>query len=84
MRSASYDLVFSDGRMERVRLRMPATVVASRLLDPTYDEIDSLSDDLMTLFPYEAREGSGSTDADVQDWVSRARPLWQAGVTHGP
>ncbi|WP_167008805.1 hypothetical protein [Mumia sp. ZJ430] len=63
---------------------MPATVVASRLLDPTYDEIDSLSDDLMTLFPYEAREGSGSTDADVQDWVSRARPLWQAGVTHGP
>lgn len=65
-------------------LRMPNTVVMQRLVDPTYDEIDSWSDDVMKLFPYLASDGWTATDEDVPSWARRVLPLWTSGVKHGP
>lgn len=82
VRTSSYDLVFADGGQEQVTLRMPAEVVAHRLIDPTYDELDSSSDDIMKLLPYVATDGWRADDADVQAWVRRVQPLWESGIKH--
>lgn len=81
-RSASYQVTFADGATKRVRYRFPASVVAHRLIDPTYDEIDSWSDDIMKLFPYTAADGWQSSEEDIETWVPRVVQLWSSGFRH--
>lgn len=85
VRSVAYELHLANDGVERVKLVMPAPVVAERLLDPTYDELDSWADDILKLFPYVASDGrTALTDTDVRAWVHRFLPVWEAGVKHGP
>lgn len=60
LRSAAYDLHFHGGDRATVRLRMPAGVVAHRLADFTYGELDSLADDIMKVLPYTAADGGSA------------------------
>ena len=75
---------FIDGPPAKVSLRMPASVVSHRLIDPTYDEIASWADDIVKVFPYVAADGWTAGDTSVQAWVARVLPLWTSGVKHGP
>ena len=79
---ARYRLVFRDGRTERVAIRFPAGVVIHRMIDPTHDELDSWSEDIMKMFPY-IRRNSGKSDSteDVATWKARVFPDWRAGRT---
>lgn len=84
VRTAEYELSLTSGATHRIRLAMPAAVVAQRLLDPVYDEIDSWSDDVMKLFPYVTVDSWSSGDGDIAAWRSRVLPLWTRGAGHGP
>jgi hypothetical protein len=80
LRGATYRLDFVDGTGESVRVRFPLSVLAHRLIDPTYDEIDSWSDDPMKVLPYTASDGGHAGETDVGAWVERVLPLWTSGI----
>jgi hypothetical protein len=82
LRTASYELLFQGGERASVQLTMSAAVVAHRLIDPTYDEIDSWADDIMKVLPYVAADGWRSSVDDVASWVRRVLPIWEAGFEH--
>jgi hypothetical protein len=82
LRRASYELLFQDGQRASVQLEMPAAVVGHRLIDPTYDEIDSWSDDIMKSLPCVAADGWRSSVEDVSSWVRRVLPIWENGFAH--
>jgi len=81
-RTASYELLFQDGQRASVQLEMPAAVAVHRLIDPTYDEIDSWADDIMKSLPYVAADGWRSSVHDVSSWVRRVLPTWEEGFAH--
>jgi hypothetical protein len=82
IRTACYELLFQDGERASVRLKMPAAVVAHRLIDPSYDEIDSWADDIMKVLPYVAADGWRSSVDDMTSWVRRVLPTWHEGFEH--
>jgi hypothetical protein len=61
---------------------MPVAVVLHRLADPTYDEIDSWSDDIMKSLPYEGADRWRSSGEDVNSWMRQVLPRWEAGFRH--
>jgi hypothetical protein len=81
LRKAHYDIVLRDGSSIQITIRFPAAVVALRLIDPTYDEIASLSDDIMKILPYTSPEDHEPTE-DIATWLSRVGPLWDQGIRH--
>ena len=85
-RSASYQLEFQSGATIDVMVRFPSAVVAMRILDPTHDEIDSWSEDIIKLLPYTAADGwQADPDQNVTSWASRVLSHWTAGIrSHGP
>jgi hypothetical protein len=80
--TASYELLFRNGQRTSVQLKMPAAVAVQRLIDRTYDEIDSWADDIMKILPYVAADGWRSSVQDVNSWVRRVLPIWEQGFTH--
>jgi hypothetical protein len=82
LRTASYELLFQEGQRASVQLEMPAAVAMHRLIDPTYDEIDSLADDFMKALPYVAADGWRSSADDVSSWIRRVLPIWEEGFKH--
>jgi hypothetical protein len=80
--TACYELLLHSGERASIQLKMPAAVVAHRLVDPTYDEIDSLADDIMKTLPYIAADGRRSSRDDVSSWVRRVLPSWEEGFRH--
>lgn len=83
LNAASYELQFADGARTTVELKMPPDVCEIRSIDPTYDEIDSLGDDIMKTFPYVATDGwtAGGT---MRGFLANVLPLWASGFRHGP
>jgi hypothetical protein len=80
-RIARYDIHMVDGSVSSVEIRFPLDVVAHRHLDPTHDEIDSWSEDIMKALPYTAADGwTADPQTDVAAWVARVRPLWRSGL----
>lgn len=82
--SVAYSVQTVNGERDRITLKMPPAVAEFRVIDPTYDEIASLADDIMKTFPYVASDGWTAGKADVQAWVGRVLPMWQSGITHEP
>lgn len=82
LRTASYELSFQDGGCASVRLGMPAAVVLHRLADPTYDEIDSWSDDIMKSLAYEAADRWRGSGGDMNSWIRQVLPGWERGFQH--
>lgn len=80
-RTARYRLEFRDGSAVSVVVRFPAEVALWRVLDPTHDEIDSWSEDIIKMLPYTAADGwtSGGSD-DIASWAARVLPLWSTGL----
>jgi hypothetical protein len=75
---SSYLITFGDGQAAEITVHFPAEVARVRAADPTYDEIDSTSDDIMKLLPYRAVDGWTAGDGDVQAWAERIYALWSA------
>lgn len=84
LRGATYDLAFADGSQQRLTLRMPATVVAQRLVEQSYAEVDAWPEDVIKRLPYVADGRWTSEDGDVGAWAHRVLPQWRSGVKHGP
>ena len=84
LRLASYRLTFLDGTQHVIEVKLPLAVVSHKLIDPTYDEIESLSDDPMKLLPYIAEDGWHAGDTDVAAWAQRVLGMWSAGVPVRP
>lgn len=81
---AVYELVLADGGRERVEIRFPASVRAIRMIDPTHDEIDSWSEDIMKVLPYTASDGwRADPREDIASWKARVLPLWRSGISSG-
>lgn len=81
-RVAEYLIHFGDGSTEPVRIRFPASVAAFRVVDPTHDEIESWSEDVMKLLPYTAADGR-TAGISVQEWAAQVLPLWSSGLARG-
>lgn len=82
--SATYRLTFLDHTQHMIAVKLPLAVVSQKLIDPTYDEIDSLSDDPMKLLPYIAEDAWYAGDTDVAAWAQRVLGMWSAGVPLRP
>jgi hypothetical protein len=78
---ASYRLLMTDGTVERIRFRYSMAAVRQALLDPTYDEIDSWSHDVMKLLPNTAADGWGADLDGIEEWLPRVINLWGKGIT---
>lgn len=83
LRKATYRLVFVDGSERDVTVKLPASVVAHKVIDVTYDEIESWSDDPIKLLPYTAADGWSAGDTNVAEWAQRVLPMWTFGVARG-
>jgi len=81
IRYAKYLIRLTDGSQQRVVIKFPAGVAALRAIDPTHDEIDSWSEDVMKLLPYTAADGwSADGPTDVAAWAARVLPMWSSGL----
>lgn len=79
-RLAEYAIAMNDGSLEHVTIRFPGTVAAMRVIDPTHDEIDSWSEDIMKVLPYTAADGWSAGEPDVAAWAARVTPMWGSGL----
>lgn len=90
--ASSYRLTFVSGAAVDIELVMPEDVAWQRRVDPTYDAIDAMADDLLTLLPFSLPAGVGARPFDwlaggaepVATWRTRVARSWAAGVGHGP
>lgn len=84
IKKAKYTLAFRDGSRHSVTVKFPASVAAFRILDPTHDEIESWSEDIMKMLPYAAADGWRADPAtSVAEWAARVTPMWESGVRLG-
>lgn len=82
VRGASYELHMTDGSINVIEIRLPPSVAAFRLIDPTHDEIESWSEDIMKVLPYTAADGwTADPDENVASWVARVKSLWRTGIS---
>jgi len=82
---AIYELVLSAGEREFVEIRFPPSVRTMRTIDPTHDEIDSWSEDIMKVLPYTASDGwKADPREDITSWKARVLPLWRSGISARP
>lgn len=77
---AVYALDLTDGTAEPVVISFPLDVRVARLTDPTHDEIESWTEDVMKLLPYTARDGWSSSQETVAEFAARVLPLWREGT----
>lgn len=75
-----YQIAFQDRPAAEITVQFPLEVAHIRKIDPTYDEIDSTSDDIMKILPYRAVDGWTAGDADIKAWAGRVYPLWSVGI----
>ena len=81
VRKARYTLTFGDGTRQSVTVRFPVSVVLFRILDPTYDEIESWSEDIMKMLPYTAPDGwRADPTQTIADWSAHVLPMWRTGI----
>lgn len=81
IRQAKYGLDLRDGSRDTVIIKFPTSVSALRVIDPTHDEIESWSEDIMKMLPYTAADGWRSAGSGtVADWAARVTPAWTGGV----
>lgn len=81
VRLAQYRMDMRDGSATTVTIRFPPAVAVVRAIDPTHDEIDSWSEDVMKLLPYTAADGwTADPNVDIANWVERVRPIWLSGI----
>lgn len=78
LRQARYRLTLHDGAQHEVVVRYPLTQLLNRVLDTTYDEIASWSDDIMKLLPYSNGDWPPGA-ADVAEWAAEIGPRWSKG-----
>lgn len=82
---ATYDIRLRDGSHNEVTIKFPLSVAVLRLVDPTRDEIDSWSEDIMKMLPYTAADGWRSSPSEgVAEWAARTLPKWAAGFDAVP
>lgn len=79
--TARYRLVMNDGTAEIVRFRYSASAVAQAILDPTYDEIESWSHDIMKVLPYKATDGWTAGSEGIEAWMPRVIDIWRKGIS---
>lgn len=83
-RRSAYELALSDGTKDQVEIRFPGSVRVMRTIDPTRDEIDSWSEDIMKTLPYTAADDwKADPSEDIASWKERVLPLWRSGISPG-
>jgi hypothetical protein len=81
IKRARYTVSFNDGSSHSVMIKFPPTVALFRVIDPTHDEIESWSEDIMKMLPYTAADGwRADPTSQVADWAARVLPMWTSGV----